>query len=328
MSDSDILATPPEQHLHDLRAVYDMGNLRLQLGADAATRPWSVLRLLPDAHSGSETAIGVAQNIDTGQLVDVATGKVIVPGTPINPGLIEEGSWKLISRIGAPRGKQSGRYKWTEPINYRERKLAPDDIYRPFAGGGVILCRHNPQAEGTAQFDSVSLLPPGWESDVRPAFDTLQKNKVLSAAPASTAEANSLRDSLATSNGLISSIASRTLAESGNFDHATLQQTLSQSTGYRRAVVMYIALIHPAAVEAPIVEPALTQAAATASETSDSRAVVLASTAAVLFHRELPKSQALGLKLLNSIRSRPIPAVAGQDSDPYVNQLLSLTQGS
>src|SRR6516165_12776194 len=98
MSDGDILATPPEQHLHDLRAVYDMGNLRLRPGADAANHPWSVLRLLPDPHSGSETAIGIAQNIDTGQLVDVATGKPVPPGTPVKPSLIEEGSWKVISR--------------------------------------------------------------------------------------------------------------------------------------------------------------------------------------------------------------------------------------
>jgi hypothetical protein len=327
MSDGDILATPPEQHLHDLRAVYDMGNLRLRPGADAANHPWSVLRLLPDPHSGSETAIGIAQNIDTGQLVDVATGKPVPPGTPVKPGLIEEGSWKVISRIGVPRGKQSGRYKWTEPIDYRDRKLEPDDIYRPFGKGGVVLCRHNPKVEGEDQFNSVSLLPPGWESDVRPAFEALQKNKALSATTASSTDVASLR-ALPSNNSIVSSIAFRMLAESGNLDPATLQQKLPQTSDYLRAVVMYVALIHPPAATTSTLEPALTQAVQQTTQLSDSRAVVLASTAAVLFHPELSGSRELGLKLLNSVRSRPIPALAGEKSDPYVDQLLSLTHAS
>jgi hypothetical protein len=325
MSDSDILATLPEQHLHDLRAVYDMGNLRLQPGSDAADRPWSVLRLLPDPHSGSATAIGVAQNIDTGQLVEAGTGKPIPPGSPTNPGLIEEGSWNLISRIGAPPGKQSGRYKWTEPIDYRDRKPEPDDIYRPFAAGGIVLCRHNPKAEGLTQFNSVSLLPPGWESDVQSAFKTLQKNEVLSGKPASKADISSLRTLASDPNPIVSSIAFRSLAEIGNLDSKTLRKSLSETANYRRAVFLYIALINSAVTDSLPIEAALTLAVQGASQAAADRATVLASTAATLFHPELPDTKALSSRLLSGIRNRLTPAVAARKSDPYVDQLLKLT---
>jgi hypothetical protein len=322
MSDNEIVTTPLGQHLHDLRAVHDMGNLRLDPGT--SDRPWSVLRLAPDPHSGSATLEGAAIDGATGNLIDVATGKPAIDSS-FPASIIEEGSWELLTRIGAPRGKQRGHYQWTKPMDYRKKRVEPNDIYGPFSRGGIVLCRHNSQIEGMGQFESVNLLPLGWESDVRPAFDSLQKNKALSAAPASAREIASLRVLLGDKNRIISSIAARSLAESGNLDSLTLQQALSKSAGYQRAVLMYVALVHPPAAEPSTVEPALTQAVQNTSEGSNNRAAVLASTAAVLFHPELPKGRTLGVKLLNSIRSRPVRALAAKEPDPYVDQLLKLT---
>jgi hypothetical protein len=324
MGDNDILTATPDQHLHDLRAVHDMGDLRVDLGQDTADRLWYVLRVTPDPHSGSTTLVGAAIDGKTGELIDSATGKPAGESS-FPSALIQEGSWTLMTRIGAPRGKQRGRYKWIEPLQYRKRKLDPEDIYRPFSKGGVVLCRHNPKLEGAEQFDSVNLLPAGWESDVRSAFDALQKNKALSSAPASSADIASLR-ALPNDNPIVSSIAFRSLAETGNLDSETLQQGFSKSSGYLRAVFMYVVLIHSPVGALTTLEAALTQAAQSTSQPSDSRAVALASTAAALFHPELPVSSSLSSKLLSSIRSRPIPSIAGHQSDPYVDQLLKLTQ--
>ena len=323
MTDNNIQSAAPEQHVHDLRAVYDMGNLRLDPSAGTGDRPWSVLRITPDQYSGSETLIGAAINAKTGELIDAATGK---PAAEMSfpSGVIEQGSWTVITRIGTPAGNQTGRYKWTEPVNAK-RRLDPDDVYRPFASGGIVLCRHNPQAEGLSQFNSVSLLPPGWETDVQSAFNTLQKNKVLSGKPASKTDISSLRTLASDANLFVSSMAFRLLAETGNLDSRTLQQNLAQAANYRRAVFMYVALINSAVGGASPVEPALAQAVQGASQPANDRATVLASTAATLFNPELPNSRALSARLLGGIRNRPTPAVAARKPDPYVDQLLKLT---
>jgi hypothetical protein len=322
MSDNDILTAPPEQHLHDLRAVHDMGNLSLQ--PSEGDHPWSVLRLAPEPYSGSATLIGAAIDGKTGKLIEAASGK---PAEELSfpSAVILEGSWSVVTRIGAPGGNQTGRYQWTEPVNYRKRTIDPQDIYRPFAKGGVILCRHNPQAAEAAQFDSVSLLPPGWESDVQSAFNTLQKSKVLSGKPVSKADISSLRTLASDANPLVSSMAFRSLAETGNLDSKTLPQSLSKTTNYRRAVFLYVALINSVVPGSSPIEPALTQAVQGASQPADDRATVLASTAAMLFHPELPASRALSARLLAGIRNRLTPAVAARKSDPYVDQLLKLT---
>jgi hypothetical protein len=322
MSDNDILTAPPEQHLHDLRAVHDMANLRLDPASDTGGRPWSVIRLAPAPYSGSETLIGAALNGKTGELVEAATGKPAAEMS-FSPGVIEEGSWTAITRIGAPIGKQSGAYKWTEPLDHNRRTIEPADIYRPFAKGGIVLCRHNPQTEGAAQFDSVNLLPPGWESDVQPAFDTLKKNKALTRASTSPADIASLRALVSNSNPIVSSIAFRSLAESGNLDSQTLEQNLSKATNYRRAVLLYLSLIHSPIGGASPAEHALTQAGQGTTQTSESRSAALASATAAFFHPELTGSRSLSASLLSGISSHAIQAPA---KDPYVEQLLKIAQ--
>ena len=333
MSDKDILAAPPEQHLHDLRAVYDMGNLHLDTTAKAGDLPWSIVRLAPEPHSGSTTLIGAAIDGKTGKLIDAATGKAAVESS-FSPATIVEGSWALVTRIGAPRGKQRGHYKWTEPLEYRKRKLEPKDVYRPFAKGGTVLCRHNPEVEGAAQFDAVSLLPTGWETNVAPAFDALKKNKVLSRQPTSAVDKMSLKALMANTNAITSTIAFRSLSETGNLDAQTVQQTLSKATGYHRAVLMYVALAHAPAAGPAAIEPALTQAVQGTIRPPDSRSAALAFAAVALFHPELPASRALSVNLLNAMRSGSAPSVAGQKTasvarqkaDPYLEELLKTAQ--
>jgi hypothetical protein len=333
MSDKDILAAPPEQHLHDLRAVYDMGNLHLDPTATAGNQSWSVVRLNPDPYSGSETLVGAALDAKTGQLINAATGKPAADSS-FSSGMIEEGSWVPVTRIGVPRGKQRGRYKWTKPLEYEKRRLDPEDIYRPFVKGGTVLCKHNPEVEGATQFDAVSLLPTGWEAHVSPAFDALKKNKVLSRQPASAVDKMSLKALMANANAITSTIAFRSLSESGNLDSKTVQQTLSKATGYHRAVLMYIALVHAPAAGPSTIEPALTQAVQGTSGPADNRSAALAFTAVALFHPNLPQSRTLSVNLLNAMRSGSAPSVAGQKTasvarqkaDPYLEELLKTAQ--
>src|SRR5271170_7445003 len=105
MSDKDILAAPPEQYLHDLRAVYDMGNLHLDPAVKVGNQPWSVVKITPDPYSGSETLVGAAINAKTGELINAATGKPAADNS-FSSAMIEEGSWVLVTRVGALRGKQ------------------------------------------------------------------------------------------------------------------------------------------------------------------------------------------------------------------------------
>jgi hypothetical protein len=333
MSDKDILAAPPEQHLHDLRAVYDMGNLHLDPTAKVGDQAWSVVRLAPEPHSGSTTLLGAAIDGKTGGLIEAATGKPAAENS-FASAIIEEGSWTLINRIGTVRGTPLGRYKWTEPLEYRKRKLDPDDIYRPFSKGGIVLCRHNAEVEGATQFDAVSLLPTGWEANVSPAFDALKKNKVLSRQPTSPVDKMSLKALMADNNAITSTIAFRSLSESGNLDSKTVQQTLSKTTGYHRAVLMYVALVHAPAAGPAAIEPALAQAVQSITRPPDSRAAALAFAAVALFHPNLPQSRSLSVNLLNGMRGRSAPAIAGQKTasaaktktDPYVDELLKTAQ--
>jgi hypothetical protein len=334
MSDSDILAATPEQHLHDLRAVYDMANLRLQPSENAGDGPWSVLHIIPEAHSGSEVSIGVARNIETGDLVEAATGKPIAPGTPVQPGTIEEGSWTVTTRIGVPNGVQSGHYRWTLPTDYRDRKLAPDDIYRPFSSGGNVLCRHNPQVAGVGQFDSVSLLPSGWETQVQPALEALQEDNVPTRSPSSDANKTSLKKLLTSDNSITSTVAFRSLTETGALDPPATQQAISAASGYRRAVMMYVALAHaPATGTSGITEPAFAPTVQGSASPQDDRSTALALAAVALFHKGLP-SGTLSVALLNGIRSRSAPSIAGENapsvakqaSDPYIEELLKTAQ--
>ena len=76
----------------------------------------------------------------------------------------------MITRMSTPAGNQTGRHKWDhqKPVLPKSRNRSPTgNVYRPFASGGIVLCRHNPQAEGLSQFSSVSLLPSGWETGIR-----------------------------------------------------------------------------------------------------------------------------------------------------------------
>ncbi len=334
MSDSDILAATPEQHLHDLRAVYDMANLRLQSSADTGESPWSVLQIVPEPHSGSETSIGVARNIETGELVDVATGKPLAPGIPVQPGTIEEGSWTVIAGTGARKGEPRGHYKWTLPTDYSDRKMiTPDDIYRPLSRGGNVLCRHNPQVEGVGQFDSVSLLPSGWETQVQPALAALQQDDLLSKPLTSDSVRTSLTKLLASDNSITSSVAFRSLNQTGNLDPGTIQQTISSAFGYRRAVMMYVALALAPAPGAPSAEPAFAPSVQGSASPQENRSTALALAAVAIFHKG-SASATLSVALLNGMRSRSAPSVAGefaplvaeQASDPYVEELLKTAQ--
>ena len=329
-SDNDLLTAPPGQDLHDLRAVYDIGNLRLDAGVNAGDSPWSVLRVSPDPHSGSATLIGAAIDGKTGRIVDAASGKPADEAS-MPAGMIEEGSWAAITRIGAPMGKQQGRYKWTKPLEHDKRKLGPDDIYLPFSNGGTVLCRHNPQMEGTPQFSSVNLLPSGWEAHVPSAFDAVRKNKVLSGSAASNADKTSLTAMLPNANAIISALAFRSLSENGNLDTQTIQQTLSKASGYQRSVLMYIALVHAPATTTPGLQPAVAQAV---QNISLDRSAALALAAVSLFHPELPGSRSMSINLLSGMRSPSAPAVAGPktasvvkpQADPYVEELLKTAQ--
>jgi hypothetical protein len=325
MSDNELLAAGPgvEQHLYDLRAVTDMVNLHLEAAGNVPAQGWAVLRITPDQYSGSATFIGGAIDGSTGKLIEAATGRPAAPGS-LQLGIVEKGSWQALTRIGSPRGKQGGRYDWTKLLIDNKPKIEPEDIYQAFAKGGVILCKHDPQVEGAAQFDSVSLLPQGWESFVRPAIAAVRKNNALFGAPASVSRKDALRAMLQDKNSIVSTIAFRSLAESGALDAEILHEGHTKSTGYRRAVFMYIALLNSRTVGEPVVEQELRQSIQNTRRGPDSRPVALALAAATLFHPDLPRTRSLSLRLLGAVRSQSLRLPRKQAPDSYVERLLKV----
>jgi hypothetical protein len=159
MNDALLLSVPAsaDQPLHDVRAVHDVASLRFET-VDRRGGAWMVIKISPAPHSESATIIGASIDIESGQMIDSATGNIISPGASLG-GTIEEGTWELIAHLSDTVMASRGQYSWTKPHEFLTRKLEAEDLFHPFAQGGVIFCRHNPAAQGAAQFESVHLIP-------------------------------------------------------------------------------------------------------------------------------------------------------------------------
>ena len=157
----------------------------LDPSAGTGDRPWTVLRITPDQYSGSETLIGAAINAKTGELIDAAMGKPAVEMS-FPSGVIEQGSWTVITRIWHPAGNQTGR---TQMDRASEQVRNEGSILMMSTGRSRVVASCcagiiRRQKLTALQFNSVSLLPPGWVNRCAVRFfNTLQKNKVLSGKP-------------------------------------------------------------------------------------------------------------------------------------------------
>jgi hypothetical protein len=226
-----------------------------------------------------------------------------------------EGSWELIAPLSDSVSASRGQYSWTKPHEFFTRKLEVQDLYRPFAQGGVIFCRHNPAARGAAQFESVHLIPRGWETAIRPAYEAFKQSSQLFTTPSSPAHYAELLGMLHGDNSVVAVMAFRTLAENRKIDIPSLRDALGQSEGYRQAAFVYLILLQPGQIDESALLSELTTVIGTASVPEGHRPIAIAITAARLLHPNLPMPQSLSPKVLTALHDQ---------ADPYLRVIFEI----
>jgi hypothetical protein len=91
-----------------------------------------VIKIIPASHSGSATivgaididSVGASIDIDSGQMIDTATGNIILPGA-LHSGTIMEGSWEPHCPFAS-----GGQYSWTKPYQTLARELKAEKPVR------------------------------------------------------------------------------------------------------------------------------------------------------------------------------------------------------
>jgi len=313
----------PEQYGYDARATRDMATVQF-IPAKMPSEQWLVLSISPAAHSGSATLVGGAIDGTTGRIIDASSGKPVEPSA-LPRGVVQEGSWVATMRFGSAAGKRRGSYHWFDDLPTHVRKLSANDLYNPFSRGGEVLCRHNPQLQGSREFDSVSLLPEKWDVHARGVFEALRKDSELFSAPLSPSKQTHLQALVEGDNAILSAMAFRTLIEAGKIDRKALRANLTKAQGYRRAVFAYVALAHPKLLGEAALEEELTRVIEATRRVPDHRGIALALATTTLLHPESPASRSVGRKLLSHIR-RHSNQISKAKKDPYLEQIFTVLQ--
>ena len=292
----------------DARAIRDMAELRFDVPPDSGARPWSLIRITPEPHSGSATFADAMIEGETGRLVDVHTLQPIPP-EQTKPRIIKEGSWQMIEELGKAAGVTSGEYSWLELPRERIRRLAPDDLYSPFVGGGIILCAFDVAAEGPAQFQSVYLVPQGWAPHVKAAWEQFQSEPAFLPGLLREEKTRRLAGLITGPNPIVATLAFRDFIRAGA-DEPNWSTATAQRDG-REAEFTYLLLdlTDPAERWRELLENAGGESA---------RAVAAGALAAAMFGNS-GAAQAQARELLNALREKP-----GADADPFVGQVLKV----
>jgi hypothetical protein len=318
MNDTLLLPTPAftDQDLHDVRAAHDMANLRFDAVAKGDEGFWIIIKIIPAPHSGSATTVGASIDLDSGKLIDNRTGKILTPDAA-QPGIMEEGSWELVTSLSNSPTTSRGQYSWTEPRRTRIRSLEVEDLYRPFARGGVVLCRRRPEMQGSAQFVSAQLIPPGWEIHTRAAYEFFQRNPGLFAGSSLPSQRDRLLEMVRGDNPVLGVMAFRTMAEKGTVDIALLREVLGRFEGYRRVVLSYMIMAHPLNLNENTLLDELAKAIEGIAVPDEHRFFALGIATTRLLHPDLRTSQVLGPKLLTTLRRHTAQLGGGKGSPTY-----------
>jgi hypothetical protein len=317
MNDTLLLSTPAltDQDLHDVRAAHDMANLRFDAVAKGGEGSWIIIKIIPAPHSGSATIVGASIDLASGKLIDKRQ-EILTPDAA-QPGIMEEGSWELVASLSNSATTSRGKYSWTEPRRTRIRGLEVEDLYRPFARGGVVLCRHRPEMQGSAQFGSVQLIPLGWEIHMRAAYEFFQRNPGLFAGSSLPSQRDQLVEMLRGDNPVLGVMAFRTMAEKGTVDIALLREVLDRFEGYRRGVLSYMIMVHPLNLNENTLLDELAKAVEGITALDEHRFFALGIATARLLHPDLRTSQVLVPKLLTTLRRHTAQLGGGKGPPTY-----------
>jgi hypothetical protein len=151
---------------------------------------------------------------ETGALVYIETRQPVPPGQA-QMCIVKEGSWKRMDALDPAALPEEGAYSWSEPLRSRTRSVTVDDLYSPFVSGGIILCAHDPKAQGSAQFALVHLVPRGWERYVKDAWEEFRNEPALRRAMLNDEDYARLKVPAAGPNPVVAVISLRRLVDSG-----------------------------------------------------------------------------------------------------------------
>ncbi|HEX8110133.1 MAG TPA: hypothetical protein VF516_20525 [Kofleriaceae bacterium] len=234
--------------------------------------------------------IGASVDVVSGKLIDDVTRREIAP-EEARSGIIFAGTWRLVDTSGEEAIPRSASYSWIEPPRTHLRRLTAEDLYDPFARGGTILCRYHAEGQGRAQFSSVRVLPPGWESSVRVARAALRADPELLAGPR-------LLSVVGGDNPVLAVLAFRKLTDP--------RSGLLRAAGYTQAAFVYLSMHRTE-------DAVLQELMRLGPSLADPRFFVLGVCAARLVDPELRSSQQWAAALVASLRA---------PTDPHVQQLL------
>jgi hypothetical protein len=306
MPTADLPPPPPAVErsvLHDSRAIHDCATLRYaDFTADSASR-WAIVILEPAPDSGSATVPGAS--LQSGELKAPAGAETVVQ---------KKGRWKRQGAIGRDWPPE-GVYAWTEPFDKSVRVVQPEDIYSPFASGGVILFRPTPGAAALAEFGRVHLVFREWSPLVPLVFTYVQQQGL---PPGSLPEVEALQRMVTLENPLLSLIAFRELAGQQEVPGPALLAHLNRVRGSLRASFAYVLLYSQAAEIDSGLEAAIERAA-----TSDTLLPLASGALSVLLFRSADTAAVARAKsLILRVRQR-----AGQLGPPLKGSetLLAIT---
>lgn len=218
--------TEIDELARDSRIVHDMAQMHFDGGDKRGA--WVILDIRPSPRSGGATIPGAVIDGTPG---NTSSHERTLSGQTI---ILEEGSWRLLQALDRYDGPRRGSFTWHKPLRTHQRTADPDDVYAPFALGGTVVCRLDLSLKDEAAFDPSFLIPRGWETEVRGAYEAFRKNLghwTGAAAP----------DRLTTgANRLLAVMVFGLLAERMDLPIEVAHRAISGSTGYERSAFIFL----------------------------------------------------------------------------------------
>lgn len=231
-----------------VKAILDMAALDFGRIIPDAVSPWVVAQVTPDVLSGGLSPAEDFKSADAGKPVPV-------PNDASPVWTMIKGEIKIDEVLSGTLGKKPSSYIWASPS-----LIADSNFYRdpdwPFMGSsGMVICPVNDGELGSRRFSPAYLMPPEWESFVKPAVAFYRSNAALLRPPPVQGQAlpherqQKVERLLTDKNPFIAVAAWRLLIVSGGLDAAIARQELAQSRGMTQALFTYLLLTRLTAAE-------------------------------------------------------------------------------
>jgi len=310
-----MMATPPQMEwmtLQNTRAVRDTAYLDFDSFLQGAL--WIVATVRPYEGSGSATIPGGSIRTETGELI-------IPPGAATV--IVVRGQWDQLAAHPARRNPGKVEYSWTRPLDEQPRPMTWEEIYSPFAHGGVILFAPNPDLSGIDYFGANTVLFAEWAKLVEDAFKQYESEPALRAAPDALAQHRGRLAALCSAeNHFVATIAMRKLINASAFSRVLLRDALAAPDEQRRAVTVFLVMTGPDDVMAKDLLAEVGTALASARQVEQVRSVALGAFSAALDPRASAKVQDRARTVIEQVRRKQSSLGVPAQNDPTLNYIL------